>query len=147
MVEKKKVYTPDEAMRATEDAIRTKKYDTKSQKLTVEFKVQATTKPTEIKVTPEKDSPWAIGHSPDDLSLHPQPPKKFQEEQFTVILTPKVVKQLNRIGIQDVGKHFAGKTIRVSGPINQQNYSGDEPPIAPHYDLVIEDVSQFETVD
>jgi hypothetical protein len=77
----------------------------------------------------------------------PQPPRRFEEKQFTAILTPRVVKQLNGVGIQDVGKHFMGRTIRVSGRINQHNYSGDDPPIEPHYDLVIEDVSQFETVD
>jgi RNA polymerase sigma factor (sigma-70 family) len=99
MVEKKKVYTPEEAMLATDEAIRMSKYDFKSFVLTVEFKVQAVTKPTEIKLTPEKDSPWVIGHSPDDLSLHPQPPKRFDEKQFTAILTPKVVKQLNAVGI------------------------------------------------
>jgi hypothetical protein len=146
-VEKKTVYTPDEAMLAQEKAKGKAIDGSKSNIVTVEFKVQAVTKPTEIKVTAEKDSPWAIGHSPDDLSLHPQPPKKFQEKQFTAILTPNVVKQLNGVGIRDVGKHFVGRTIRISGRIRQQNYSGDEPPIETHYDLVIEDVSQFETVD
>jgi hypothetical protein len=95
----------------------------------------------------EKDSPDVVGHGPDDMCLHPQPPRKFEEKQFTVILTSKVVKQLNAVGIQYVSKHFMGKTIRVSGRINQQNYSGDDPPIAPHYNLVIEEVSQFETVN
>jgi RNA polymerase sigma factor (sigma-70 family) len=146
-VEKKKVYTPNEVMLEQEKA-RGKAIDgSKSNLVTVEFKVQSVTKPTEIKLTPEKDSPWAIGHSPDDLSLLPPSPKKFQEKQFTAILTPTVVKQLNRVGIQDVDKHFMGKTIRISGRINQHNYSGDDPWIEPHYDLVIEDVSQFETVD
>ena len=146
-VEKKKVYTPDEVMLEQEKA-RGKAIDgSKSNIVTVEFKVQAVTKPTEIKMTTEKDSPYVVGHGPDDMCLHPQPPRKFEEKQFTAILTSKVVKQLNMVGIQDVGKHFIGKTIRVSGRINQHNYSGDEPPIEPHYDLVIEDVSQFETVD
>jgi RNA polymerase sigma factor (sigma-70 family) len=144
--EKKKVYTPDEVMLVEEKA-RGRANDGKAKIVTVEFKVQAVTKPTEIKLTTEKDSPWVVGHGPDDLSLHPQPPKKFEERQFTVILTPTVVKQLNRVGIQDVGKHFAGKTIRVSGQVRQHNYSGDDPPIETHYDLVVEDVSQFETVD
>jgi hypothetical protein len=57
------------------------------------------------------------------------------------------VKQLQLAEIQDVGKHFIGKTIRVSGRINRNHYSGDEPPIAPHYDLVIENVSQLETMN
>ncbi len=146
-VEKKKVYTPDEVMLEQEKA-RGKAIDgSKSNTLTVEFKVQAVTKPTEIKLTTEKDSRYVVGHGPDDMCLHPQPPRKFEEKQFTAILTSKVVKQLQMVGIQDVGKHFMGKTIRVSGRINQHNYSGDDPPIEPHYDLVLEDVSQFETVD
>ena len=146
-VEKKKVYTPDEVMLEQEKA-RGKAIDgSKSNIVTVEFKVQAVTKPTEIKLNTEKDSPYVVGHGPDDMCLHPQPPRKFEEKQFTAILTSKVVKQLQVVGIQDVGKHFMGKTIRVSGRINQHNYSGDDPPIEPHYDLVIEDVSQFETVD
>ena len=49
-VEKKKVYTPDEAMLATEES------------LTVEFKVQSVTKPTEIKLTPEKR--FSLGRRP-----------------------------------------------------------------------------------
>ena len=122
------------------------KYDPKATH-TVEFKVLAVSKPTEIKQTTEKDSPWVIGHGPDDVSLHPQPPKKFEEKQFAAILTPKVVDQLKRVGIKDVGGHFNGKTIRISGRIRQHVYSGDDPPIEPHYDLVIEDVSQFEAVD
>jgi RNA polymerase sigma factor (sigma-70 family) len=146
-VEKKKVYTPDEVMLEQEKA-RGKAIDgSKSSIVTVEFKVQAVTKPTEIKLTTENASPYVVGHSPDDLSLHPQPPRKFEEKQFTAILTSKVVKQLQVVGIQDVGKHFVGRTIRISGRIRQHNYSGDEPPIETHYDLVIEDVSQFETVD
>lgn len=146
-VEKKKVYTPDEMMLEQEKA-RGKAIDgSKANTLTVEFKVQAVTKPTEIKLTTEKDSPYVVGHGPDDMCLHHRPPRKFEEKQFTAILTSKVVKQLQVVGIQDVGKHFMGKTIRVSGRINQHNYSGDDPPIEPHYDLVIEDVSQLETVD
>jgi hypothetical protein len=140
--EKKKVYTPDEVMLEQEKA-RGKAIDgTKSNIVTVEFNVQAVTKPTEIKMTTEKDSPYVVGHGPDDRCLHPQTPRKFEEKQFTAILTSKAGKQLNGIGIQDVGKHFMGKTIRVSGRINQHNYSGDDPPVETHYDLVIEDVSQ-----
>jgi hypothetical protein len=146
-VERKKVYTPDEVMLEQEKA-RGKAIDgSKSNIVTVEFKVQAVTKPTEIKMTTAKDSPYVVGHGPDDMCLHPQPPRKFEEKQFTAILTSKVVKQLQMVGIQDVGKHFLGKTIRVSGRINQHNYSGDEPPIETHYDLVLDDMSQFETVD
>jgi hypothetical protein len=80
------------------------------------------------------------------MCLHPQPPRRFEEKQFTVILTSKVTKQLQVVGIQDVGKHLMGKTIRVSGRINQHHYSGDDPPIEPHYDLVIENVNQLEVV-
>ena len=122
------------------------KYDSQATR-TVEFKVRALAKPTEVKQSPDKDSPWVIGHSPDDVSLLPQPPKKFQEEQFSAILTSKVVEQLKRIGINDVGKHLDGKTIRISGRIRQHNYSGDDPPVAPHYHLVIEDLSQIEAVE
>jgi hypothetical protein len=146
-VEKKKVYTPDEVLLEQEKA-RGKAIDgSKSNSVTVEFKVQAVTKPTEIKLNTEKDSPYVVGHGPDDMCLHPQPPRTFEEKQFTAILTSKVVKQLQVVGIQDVGKHLMGKTIRVSGRINQHNYSGDDPPIEPHYDLVIEDMSQLETVN
>jgi RNA polymerase sigma factor (sigma-70 family) len=146
-VEKKKVYTPEEVMLEKEQERGKANNGSKSMIVTVEFKVQAVTKPTEIKLTPAKDSPYTVGHGPYDMSLHPQAPKKFEERQFTVILTPKVVKQLIAVGIQDVSKHFMGKTIRVSGRINQHNYSGDDPPIEPHYDLVIEDIGQFEAVD
>jgi RNA polymerase sigma factor (sigma-70 family) len=145
-VEEKKVYTPDEVMLEQEKA-RGKAVDgSKSSIATVQFKVQAVTKSTEIKLNTEKDSPYIVGHGPDDICLHPQPPRKFEEKQFTAILTSKIVKQLQLVGIKDVGKHFMGKTIRISGRINQHHYSGDDPPIEPHYDLIIEDVSQIETV-
>jgi|GEM_PF-1875446 len=136
--EAKKVFSPDELMRQKYDPMATR---------TVEFKVVALAKPTEIKQSTAKDSPWVIGHGPDDVSLLPQPPKRFEEQQFSVILTSQVVGQLKRIGIKDVGKHFEGKTVRVSGRIHQHNYSGDDPPVVPHYDLVIEDVSQIEAVE
>jgi hypothetical protein len=146
-VEKKKVYTPDEVMLEQEKARGQAIDGSKSNIVTVEFKVQAVTKPTEIKVNTERDSPYVVGHGPDDMCLHPQLPRKFEEKQFTAILTSKVVKQLQVVGIQDVGKHFVGRTIRISGQIRQHNYSGDEPPIETHYDLVIEDLSQLEKVD
>jgi RNA polymerase sigma factor (sigma-70 family) len=136
--EAKKVYTPDELMREKYDAAATR---------TVEFKVVTLAKPTEVRQSPDKDAPWVIGHSPEDLSLLPQPPKKFHEEQFSATLTSKVVDQLRRIGVKDVGKHFDGKTIRITGRIRQHNYSGDDPPVGPHYHLVIEDVSQIEAVE
>ena len=144
--EEKRVYTPGEVMLVGGKATG-KANDGKAKIVTVEFEVRAVTKPTEIESTTEEGPPWVVGHGPDDLSLHPQPPKKFEEGQFAVIPTPTVEKQLDRIGIQDVGKHFVGKTIRISGQVRQQNYSGDEPPIGTHYDLVIDDVSQFEAVD
>ncbi len=147
IIEKKKVYTPDEVLLEQEKA-RGKAIDgSNSNIVTVEFSVQAVTKPTEIKLTSEKGSPFVVGHGPDDMCLHPQPLRKFEEKQFTAILTSKALKQLQGIGVQDVGKHFIGKTIRVSGQIKQHTYSGDDPPIEPHYDLVIENVSQLEVVD
>jgi RNA polymerase sigma factor (sigma-70 family) len=126
----RKVYTPDGVIREKYDAVATR---------TVEFKVVTLAKPTKVKQSPAKDSPWVVGHGPEDVSLLPHPPKKFEEEQFSAILTSKVVDQMKRIGIKDVGKHFEGKTVRVSGRIRQHNYSGDDPPVTPHYDLVIEE--------
>lgn len=132
-----KVYTPDEVVR--------EKYDPQATR-TVEFKVVVVTKPTGIKQSPDKDSRWVVGHGPNDVSLLPYPPKKADEREFSVILSANVVDQLKRIGITDVGKHFDGKTIRASGRINQHRYVSDDPPEEPHYDLVIEDVRQFEAV-
>jgi hypothetical protein len=126
----RKVYTPDGVIREKYDAVATR---------TVEFKVVTLAKPTKVKQSPAKDSPWVVGHGPEDVSLLPHPPKKFEEEQFSAILTSKVVDQMKRLGIKDVGKHFEGKTVRVSGRIRQHNYSGDDPPVTPHYDLVIEE--------
>ena len=126
--EKKKVYTPDEVMLEQEKATGKAIDGSKSNIVTVEFKVQAATKPTEIKLNSEKDSPYVVGHGPDDICLHPQPPRKFEEKQFTAILTSRVVKQLQVVGIQDVGKHFMGRTIRVSGRINQHKLPLALPP-------------------
>ncbi len=136
--EARKVYTPDEVVREKYDAMATR---------TVEFKVVVVAKPTPIRQSPDQSAPWVIGHGPEDVNLIPYPPKKVDEVEFSVILSSKVVDQLKRIGITDVDKHFDGKTIRACGRINQHRYWSDDPPEEPHYDLVIEDVSQIEAVE
>jgi hypothetical protein len=59
-------------------------------------------------------------------------------------LTSKSIKQLNKAGIDDLEKHFKGKTVRVSGPISRHDYSGFGTP--PEVVIVIDDMSQLEVV-
>jgi hypothetical protein len=134
-LEKKRVFTPEEAIGMAE-----------SSKLTAEFKISFVTKAILVKSPDdERNSGWVNGHSPDDVCLRPQPPTDRTKARFLAILTAKTIKQLNRDGIQDVDKHFGGKTVRVTGRISRADYDGYGTPL--EVEIVIDDLSQLEVVN
>lgn len=60
------------------------------------------------------------------------------------ILTEKAIKQLNKAGINDLEKHFIGKTVRVSGLLARRDYDGEGS--IPEVEVVLDDLSQLEVV-
>ena len=120
----------------------------------VEFKVQFVTKAILVQdADAKKDAGWVHGHSPDDVclgTLVPSSPIKAEgplsrnHTRFVATLTAKAIKQLNKAGINDIEKHFKGKTVRVTGPISRHDYRGFGTP--PEVEIVIDDLSQLEVV-
>jgi len=148
--EKQKVLTPEEAIEIAGHSKLEREFN--EHKPAVEFKVQFVTKAILVKTDDKNDMGWAHGHSPDDVclgTLVPSSPIKAEEPlsrntRFVAILTAKAIKQLNKAGIHDLEKHFKGKTVRVTGPISRQYYSGYGVPS--EVEIVIDDRSQFEVV-
>jgi hypothetical protein len=132
--EKKQVLKPDEAIRMAEDS-----------KVTVEFKVQFVTKAVLVKSDDKKVAGWVNGHGPGDICLRPQAPTDRKQARFLAILTEKAIKQFNKVGIQDIAKHFSGKIVRVTGRITRIDYDGLATPS--EIELVIDDLSQLEVVN
>jgi hypothetical protein len=131
--ENKRVLTPDEAIRMAEDS-----------DVTVEFKVVFVAKANLIKSDDKKDAGWASGHGPGDICLRPQNPAD-RKARFSAILTEKTIKQFNGAGVQDIEKHFKGKTVRVTGRIKRIHYDGYGTPV--EVEVVIDDLSRIEVVN
>lgn len=132
--ENKRVLTPDEAIRMAEDS-----------DVTVEFKVQFVAKSNLIKSDDKKDAGWLSGHGPADICLRPQNPADRKQARFSAILTEKTIKQFNRAGVQDIEKHFTGKTIRVTGRTKKIDYRGYRTPL--EVEIVIDDLSRIEVAN
>jgi hypothetical protein len=149
--EKQKVLTPEEAVKVASDSKLTREFN--ENKPAVEFKVQFVTKAILVKTDAKKDAGWVHGHSPDDVclgTLVPSAPIKAEDPlsrnhtRFVATLTAKATKQLNKAGIDDIEKHFNGKTVRVTGPVSRRDYRGYGTP--PEVEIVIDDLSQLEVV-
>ena len=132
--EKKQVLKPDEAIRMAQDS-----------KATVEFKVQFVTKAVLVKSDDKNVAGWVNGHGPEDICLRPQAPTDRKQTRFLAILTEKAIKQFNKVGIQDIEKHFSEKIVRVTGRITRQDYRGYGTPL--EVEIVIDDASQLEVVN
>ena len=128
-LEVKRVYTPEEVIREANSVKR-------DEKVAVQFKVRLV-----------EPSPQVPGHGPDDLSLHPYDRLNWTQKQFTAVLTAKAKQQLKRLGVDDAGKHFNGKVIRATGRISSYLPITDDPVSERQYELVIDDVSQIESVE
>ena len=150
--EKQKVLTPEEAIKMASDSKLTTEFN--KNKPAVEFKVQFVTKAILVKAAGDKkDAGWVHGHSPDDVSLGllvpfsptiAKDPLRRNHTRFVATLTEKAIKQLSKAGINDMEKHFKGKTVRVTGPISRHDYRGRG--TAPEVEIVIDDLSQLEVV-
>ncbi len=150
--EKQKVLTPEEAIKVAGDSKLAREFN--ESKSAVEFKLQFVTKAIPVKVSSEKDAAWVHGHSPDDVCLGllvPSSPVVADDllnrnyTRFVATLTGKVIGQLNKAGINDMEKHFKGKTIRVAGTISRREYDGLGTPS--EVEIVVDELSQLEVVD
>ena len=148
---KQKILTPEEAIKMAGDSKLAREFN--ENKPAVEFKVQFVTKAILVKTDGKKDADWAPGHSPADVclgTLVPSLPIKAGDPlgrnhtRFVATLTAKAIKQLNKAGINDLEKHFKGKTVRVTGPISIGHYDGFGTP--PEVEIMIDDLNQFEVV-
>jgi RNA polymerase sigma factor (sigma-70 family) len=134
--EKTKIYTPEEAMRAALG----------DKSMTVQFQVQLVQGTIGMKSGDKEESSWTLGHGPGDVGLYPLHGLDDAQNQFSVVLTAKAKKQLDRLGIHDISKHFMEKTIRMTGRISIGFYTS-EYMTGRHYELIVDDINQFETVD
>ncbi len=101
----------------------------------------------------KKDAGWVHGHSPDDdclgtlvpsSSIKAEDPLSRNHTRFVATLTAKAIKQLKKAGINDMEKHFKGKTIRATGLIARREYDGLGTPS--EVEIVIDDLSHIEVV-
>jgi hypothetical protein len=127
-MEVKRVYTPEELIREANSL----KPD---ENVAVQFKVRLV-----------QPAPQVAGHGPDDLGLYPCDRPDWTQKQFTAILTAGAKQQLKRLGVDDAGKHLSGKVTRVTGRISSYLPITDDPVSERQYELVIDDVSQIESV-
>jgi hypothetical protein len=135
-----RVFTPEELMRAANSLAA-------DEKVVVQFKVRLVQPSPQLRKGVGKDDGWVVGHGPDDLGLYPQDRQDYTQEQFAAILTARAKQQLKRLGINDVGNHFEGNVVRVTGRVSSYLPFTDDPVGARQFDLVIDDVSQIENVD
>ncbi len=116
----------------------------------VRFEVKAVQHSPPIKAKADGNE-WAAGHAPGDVRLRPdggRPDARpvFEHKEFAVVLTARVRGQLERAGVRDFEKHFAGKAVRVTGPVAFSRLVSDVGDTL-LYDLVVNDVSQLEAVE
>jgi hypothetical protein len=88
---------------------------------------------------------WMKGHHPDDLALYQHDRVDLKQAQFAIILGEAARRQLNKLGIEDISKHFMGKTVRATGQITRQWYTSPMM-TGEHTELIIDDVSNIEVV-
>ncbi|QVL34026.1 sigma-70 family RNA polymerase sigma factor [Telmatocola sphagniphila] len=141
--EKTKCLTPEDAIRAASDPTRMKEFN-KSQP-PVEFQVESVTRTNEKLFNQARDEAvFEKGRGLEDVGLRSKAPIDGIMQRFGAVLTAKAVRQFNRAGIQNIEKHFEGKTIRVTGSISKHDDN-----IYGHlveYEIVIDDLNQLEVV-
>jgi hypothetical protein len=71
---------------------------------------------------------------------------KFQVSRLRVVVTEKVEARLKQLGIEDLGTHFYGKVVRVSGNLKQEVDAGGVGNRLITYSLTIESLDQLEFV-
>ncbi len=83
------------------------------------------------------------GHREGELHLDCRPdPHDFSLDQFLVVLTAECQKKLLSEGVEDITKHFLGKTITAKGPVRGVEYTARAMQ-GEHFHLIIDDPSKL----
>lgn len=83
------------------------------------------------------------GHREGELHLDCRPdPHDFSLDQFLVVLTAECQKKLRSEGVDDITKHFLGKTITATGPVRGVEYTA-RAMRGEHFYLIINDPSKL----
>ena len=83
------------------------------------------------------------GHREGELHLDCRPdPHDFSPDQFMVVLTAECQKKLSSEGVDDITKHFLGKTIMATGPVRGVEYN-DREMRGEHFHLIVDDPSKL----
>ena len=83
------------------------------------------------------------GHRVGELHLDCRPdPHDFSLDQFLVVLTAECQKKLQSEGVDDITKHFLGKTITATGPVRGVEYTA-RAMRGEHFHLLINDPSKL----
>lgn len=83
------------------------------------------------------------GHREGELHLDCRPdPHDFSLDQFLVVLTAECQKKLLSEGVEDLTKHFLGKTITAKGPVRGVEYTA-RAMRGEHFHLIVDDPSNL----
>ncbi len=83
------------------------------------------------------------GHREGELHLDCRPdPHDLSLDQFLVVLTAECLKKLHGEGVEDITKHFLGKTITAKGPVRGVEYTA-RAMRGEHFHLIIDDPSKL----
>lgn len=83
------------------------------------------------------------GHREGELHLDCRPdPHDFSLDQFLVVLTAECQKKLLSEGVEDLTKHFLGKTITAKGPVRGVEYTA-RAMRGEHFHLIVDDPSKL----
>ncbi|MFM2219832.1 MAG: hypothetical protein RL240_4150, partial [Planctomycetota bacterium] len=83
------------------------------------------------------------GHREGELHLDYRPdPHDFSLDQFMVVLTAECQNKLSSEGVDDITKHFLGKTIMATGPVRGVEYN-DREMRGEHFHLIVDDPSKL----
>ncbi len=83
------------------------------------------------------------GHREGERHLDCRPdPHDFSLDQFLVVLTAECQKKLLSEGVEDITKHFLGKTITAKGPVRGVEYTARAMQ-GEHFHLIIDDPSKL----
>ncbi len=83
------------------------------------------------------------GHREGELHLDCRPdPHDFSLDQFLVVLTAECQKKLHSEGVEDITKHFLGKTITAKGPVRGVEYTA-RAMRGEHFHLIVDDPTKL----
>jgi hypothetical protein len=118
--------TPDEVIQIS------KELHDENEDRTVRFKVESVHAPFVLGKPND-------GHREGELHLDCRPePHDFSLDQFLVVLTAECQEKLRSEGVEDISKHFLGKTITAKGPVRGVEYTAREMR-GEHFHLIVDD--------